>query len=122
MPTASAAEPAQQRGAETPAESVGCWWKTQLVQTCRSLVALKNAAEDGRVSDQINRVSGRLNFLVRHASNFDGKRGGAGAAARCGNACRVGGLLVEDASGADVQISPGLEERGGGWKGFRRDQ
>ena len=74
MSTASAAEPAQQRGAETPAESAGCWWKTHLVQTCRYLLALKNAAEDGRVSDQINRVIGRLNFLMRHATNFDSKR------------------------------------------------
>ena len=74
MSTASAAEPAQQRGAETPAESAGCWWKAHLVQACRSLVALKSAAEDGRVSDQINRAIGRLNFLVRHASNFDGQR------------------------------------------------
>ena len=74
MPTASAAEPAQQRGAETAAESVGCWWKTHLAQTCRSLVALKNAAEDGRVLDQINRAIGRLNFLMRHASSSDGKQ------------------------------------------------
>merc|ERR1712051_1128440 len=52
MSTASAAEPAQQRGAETPAESAGCWWMTHLVQTCSSLVALKNAAEAGRVSNR----------------------------------------------------------------------
>ena len=74
MPTASAAEPAQQRGAETPAESVGCWWKTHLAQTCRSLVALKNAAEDGRAPYHINRASGRLDFLTRHASNTDGNQ------------------------------------------------
>ena len=66
MPKASAAEPAQQRG--DAAESAGCWWKTHLVQSCRSLVALKNAAEDGRGPDQINRAIGRLNFLMRHAS------------------------------------------------------
>ena len=36
MPPASAAEPAQQRSAETPAEPAGCWWKTHLAQTCRS--------------------------------------------------------------------------------------
>ena len=74
MPTASAAEPTRQRGAETPAESAGCRWKTHLAQTCRSLVALKNAAEDGRVLDQINQAIGRLNFLMRHASSSDGKQ------------------------------------------------
>ena len=50
MPEASAAEPAQQRG--DAADLAGCWWKTHLAQTCRSLVALKNAAEAGRVSNR----------------------------------------------------------------------
>ena len=62
MLEASAAEPAQQRG--DAAESVGCWLKTHLTQTYRSLVALKNAGVDGRASDQINRAIGRLNFLM----------------------------------------------------------
>ena len=46
-------------------------WKTHLVQACRSLLVLKNAAEDGTVSDKINRVIGHLNFLMRHATDFD---------------------------------------------------
>ena len=54
-------------GERDGAESAGCWWKTHLARTCRSLVALKVAAEDGTVPDEISRAIARLNFPMRHA-------------------------------------------------------
>ena len=65
-PAASAA-----RGERDGAESAGCWWKTHLARTCRSLVALKDGAEDGTVPDEISRAIVRLNFLMRHAYNAE---------------------------------------------------
>ena len=67
MPEASVAEPEKERA--DSAGSLGCWWKTTLSQTCRSLVALKNTAPDGSVAEQIYRAIVRLNFLMRYASN-----------------------------------------------------